>query len=112
MKPKLNSAGRKDIEKLDQGLQHLKILCANGDIRGQVGNLVQIGAAGLIDLGTTTRDYCLKRVFSQLALDDVAVASRISELSSCDAEESAKIVCDLLDYKAGKIQECLRCNWN
>lgn len=112
MEPELNSAGKKGVEKLFNGIKQLRILIVNGDISGQSDNLINIGAAGLRKLENTTNNYCLKRVFCELANDDVAVGNQISELSPCDARESAKIVCDLLNYKAQQIQNCLGSSCN
>lgn len=106
MRPELNSEGNKIVDKFDGGIKGLRRLIANGDIRGQITNLKDVGAVGMRKLPATTHNGCLKRVFPHLADMDVEVANQIKR---CDAQTAAHLVCNLLKYKAQQIQNCLYC---
>lgn len=105
MKPRLNIDGRNGVNQLKEGIKQLKRLIVFGDVNGQAANLRDPGAVGMRKLATTTADSCLQRVFLLLADKDEQVAWQIT---GCDPNTSANLVCNLLNYKAKRIQQCLR----
>lgn len=106
MKPRLNSEGQGIIDQFKEGIKQLRQLIVIGDVSGQASNLRDIGAVGMRKLATTTSDECLQGVFLHLAYKDEQVAGQIS---GRDPQTSANAVCNLLNYKAQRIQRCLNC---
>lgn len=107
MKPYLNNEGKKDIDKLNVGVDQLRHAIVRGDINSLSYILKNVGATGLRKLATETNNSCLKRMFLYLANIDEETGNQLKGLALCDPEKAAEIVCNLLNFKAGQFRTCL-----
>lgn len=104
IRPQLNIEGQLIINKFDEGVVQLRALLLRGDIPDISYNLLSYGSAGFRSLATTTANPCLVEVFLLLAEVDAYAAYQLQFIQSLT--EAANIVCNLLNYKAQRINSC------
>lgn len=104
IRPSVNGEGQLIIDKLNGGIKELRVLIANGDIQGQSAMFRNVGSAGLRNLATTTTDPCLQQVLLSLAEVDACVSYQLQFIQN--PIEAAGIVCNVLNYKAQRINSC------
>lgn len=105
LKPKFNEEGQSIIEQFDSGIEQLRLLIKNNDIKGQIANIKDIGAAGMKKLETLTTDPCLKRVLPELFKLDENAAKQLQSIQN--PSEAGHIVCNLLYNKAQILKKCI-----